>query len=417
MTCRLFAFAAAILMLFPQSVLADELEAKRDRIAAETAVLRMLPPLDEIDDALISTDELRERMPALIARDYPEAEALADQRILVALGLIPADYQLLQAYLDLLVSQVAGFYDPVTDEMYVISDTGDFGGEDQFTYAHETVHALQDAAFDLEALTVAAAEVSDDASLALSALVEGDATLAANDYLFARPELTGDIVFSATGGSGDIDTAPAYLSTGLLFPYLIGLDFVTAVRDAGGWDAVNSAYADPPTSTEQVMHPERYLDRDEPTSVVVPDLAPVLGGDWRLLDANTLGEFTILQMLADLEAGEGLNPISGAFRFPVPAMNAAAGWDGDQYAFWVNGEDELLRIDSVWDTPQAAAAFSRAMAALAERRFHNVFRSEADGSRRMDGDAATVVITLDGTRVTYVQSTVPELAPLAASIK
>ena len=418
MTRRLFAFAAAILMLFPHGVLADELEAQRDRIAAEIAALRMLPPLDEIDDALITTDELRERMPALIARDYPEAEALADQRILVALGLIPADYQLMQAYLDLLVSQVAGFYDPATDEMYVISDTGSFGGEDQYTYSHEAVHALQDAAFDLEALTVAAMDVSDDASLALAALVEGDATLASNDYLLAHPELTSDILFSSgDSGSGGIDTAPAFLSTGLLFPYLIGLDFVTAVRDAGGWDAVNAAYADPPISTEQVMHPEKYLDRDDPTHVVVPDLAPVLGGDWSLLDANTLGEFTILQMLADLEAGEGLNLLTGTFRFPVPAMNAAAGWDGDQYAFWVNGEDELLRIDAEWDTPQDAAAFSRALAALAERRFHNVFRSEADGSRRMDGDLATVVITLDGTRVTYVQSTVPELAPLAASIK
>ena len=148
---------------------------------------------------------------------------------------------------------------------------------------------------------------------------------------------------------------------------------------------------------------------------MIPDLAAALGPEWSLLDSNTLGEFTIVQLLADLQPGEGFNLITGGFRFPIPALNAAAGWDGDQYALWVNGEDDLLRFDTEWDTPQDAAAFARAMAQLAERRFHNVFQSQEDGSRRMDGDGASVVIAIDGTHVTYVQSTVPEIVAAVAS--
>ena len=412
---RVLAIMAIVALILPLPAAAEDLEAERDRIAAETAALRGLPVLDEIDDALITTDELRQRMPILISEDYPAEEASADQRVLAAFGLLPAEYDLLQAYIDLLASQVAGFYDPATDEMYVISDTGDFNGEDQYTYAHEAVHALQDASFDIKTGYDQALAINDDASLAFSALVEGDATLASNDYLFANPDLTNDIIFAGSGDSTLIDQAPAFLSTGLLFPYLSGLDFVTAVRDAGGWDAVNAAYADPPVSTEQILHPEKYLDRDDPTPVTIPDLAAVLGPEWSILDSNTLGEFTIVQLLADLQPGEGLNLITGGFRFPIPALNAAAGWDGDQYALWVNGEEDLLRFDSEWDTPQDAAAFARAMAQLAERRFHNVFQSQEDGSRRMDGDGASVVIAIDGTRVTYVQSTIPEIVAAVAS--
>jgi len=90
------------------------------------------------------------------------------------LGLIPADTDLFELYLNLFTEQVLGLYDPETDQLYVIADRGEFGPLEESTLAHEYVHALQQQHFDIQSLGESA-EVDLDASVALSALVEGDA--------------------------------------------------------------------------------------------------------------------------------------------------------------------------------------------------------------------------------------------------
>src|SRR5690606_14214993 len=109
------ALVAATALASPLAVVADE--AQRDAIAADIAVVRELPPLDEIDDALISKEELKERLPEMIAEDYSPEEAEADGRGLIAIGLLPEGTDYLQISLDLLGDQVAGFWDQKTDEM------------------------------------------------------------------------------------------------------------------------------------------------------------------------------------------------------------------------------------------------------------------------------------------------------------
>ena len=93
---------------------------------------------------------------------------------------------------------------------------------------------------------------------------------------------------------------------------------------AGWWPAVNAAYLDPPVSTEQVLHPEKYIGtpRDVPRDVRVPDLGEDLGEGWRLVAQDVLGEL-ILGAHLDRYLPD-----------TQEALVAAAGWDGDR-AMWL----------------------------------------------------------------------------------
>lgn len=397
------ALAVAATLASPLAVAADE--AQRDATAARTAEVRELPPLAEIDDALISQQDLKDRLPGMIAEDYSREEAAADGRALIALGLLPEGTDYWQLSLDLLGDQVAGFWDQKTDEMFVISGDGAFGPLEEFTYAHEVVHALQDAHLGLDGLMADSLDLDADAATARAALFEGDATIASYDYLAANPSLAAAIATApaATGAGADtLGSVPPALAISLVFPYLTGAEFVAALRAEGGWEAVDAAYADPPASTEQVMHPERYLERDDPTPVTLPDLAPALGEGWEPIDEDVLGELGIALLLADLQPGEGFNAFTGELALPNAANNAAAGWDGDTYALWANGDREVLVWSTVWDRESDAVAFSRALQAQTERRFSGRYEGEIPGDVAMIADDRAARILQTGSKVAYV---------------
>ena len=342
----------------------DALNAEFDRIAAEVAEVRELPFTSDVPEAFLSPAELRRRLTSDLATDYPTEEMVADQRALEAFGLVPEGTDLGDLILDLLGEQIAGFYDPETDEMYVISDEPELDAVAEFTYAHEVVHALQDQAFDLERVQAATADgTDDDASLAVTALIEGDAMVGSLEYVLDHPVLLAQLALAESGDTTQLDNAPPIITRTLIFPYLAGQEFVAELRDEGGWEAVNAAFADPPASTEQILHPEKYLEaeRDEPTAVGLPDLASALGPGWARAEENAFGEFQTAVVLAAEEAGQGIGS-----ELPDAAEDAAAGWDGDRYAIWANGELDVVVWVSVWDDADEAAEFAEAANAFGE---------------------------------------------------
>ncbi len=378
----------------------DELTAQFDEIAEETADLRDLPIETEIQEALLSREALEQRLIDDFDTDYPPEDVDADTRLLEVFGLMPPGTDLKQLYLDLLTEQIAGFYDPRTDELYVISGGSELSDLEEWTYAHEVTHALQDQAFDLEAMQDRANDV-DDASLAISALIEGDATAVGNDYLTENPGLLLGITQALAGGDIDasqLDTAPPIIARTLLFPYEAGLSFVTALREDGGWDAVDAAYADPPTSTEQILHPEKYVDRDEPTTVTLPNLEAALDG-YRILDENNLGEF---QTRVLLEGGGDTDV----------AITAAAGWDGDRYALLASGQDEVLVWETAWDSEADAEEFIAALRATDEARFNAAY-AESEGTLALTTDGQSARIEVQGSRIRYVLAPNANLADAA----
>ncbi|MEM8931763.1 MAG: insulinase family protein [Acidobacteriota bacterium] len=140
---------------------------------------------------------------------------------------------------------LAGWYEPETDRMVVTDKkTATFR---RGTLLHELVHALQDQRFDLVALRDTVHDT--DGVEALTALIEGEAMLAVTEIMGYDFEAHAEI---ADTGAVEEDRYQK------IFQYGDGLRFVRALRDRGGWAAVDEAWRQPPKTTAEILHPERY---------------------------------------------------------------------------------------------------------------------------------------------------------------
>jgi hypothetical protein len=323
-----------------------------DEIEAEVAAIRGLQATSPVDPIVLDDAGIRDLTAKGFREDNPEELVEANERLLKGLGLLPADASLGDMYVELLGGQIAGLYNPDDKKMYVVSRSGNLGPTEKTTFAHEFTHALQDQTFDLDTLDLT--EVGEgDRSIARLALVEGDATLVMT--LWQIENLSPMELFQLIGESlnpeitGSLDGMPAILSESLLFPYTGGLAFTQALQ-VGGWEAVNEAYADPPDSTEQVLHPEKYAAGEEPVDVDLPDdLAARMGGGWKVGLEDTFGEFQLKIWLDQATAASD----------PTSSAQAAAGWGGDRIALLdgPNG-DWAIAMSTAWDTPGDAEEFA-----------------------------------------------------------
>ncbi len=323
------------------------------QIEAQVQQIRGLTAKKPVDPKLLDEAKLKANVTASFEKDNPPALVDANERLYRLLGLIPAGTSLKDLYLKLLSSQVAGYYDSDTKELYVVSRSGALGPTEKITFAHEFDHALQDQNFGLSKLQLDATGESDR-SLARLSLPEGDATQLMSEW--AAANMSPAELLQMLKDSSDPEQTkilaemPAMLKDSLTFPYTSGLQFINQAKATGGWPAVDALYADPPVSTEQVLHPEKYAAREAPIKVVFPkDLAKRLGNGWSVDDEDTLGEFQLSEWL------------SAAGKVPAGvAATAAAGWGGDRVALVRNGDRNGAVIDTRWDTPKDAAEFAAA---------------------------------------------------------
>jgi hypothetical protein len=373
-----------------------------DEISNEVSEIRELSLIDPIDVEVMSRTDLQQQQRDDLETEYPAEDRENDQRVLVAFGLIDEDLDLGDLYVNLLGEQVAGYYDPTSDEMVVVasSDGDELSAADQATFAHEVVHALQDQHFDLETFTDLRLEGTSDESLAITALIEGDATVGQLDFLIANPSLARDYLDEIQSGDSSsevFDSAPAILSETLIFPYLHGQEFVQALYDNGGWDAVNEAFGNPPTTTEQILHPEKYQENEGAIAVDLPDLETTLGTGWTTIDTDTMGEFQISILLGE----------SGLDDSQVEA--ASEGWGGDSYSVCATEDELVVAWASAWDSEDDAEEFAKALGVRESERL-DADVEEEDGAITIEGADEVIQIVRDGSSVTYVQA--PDRATL-----
>ncbi len=322
--------------------------------------IRGLPSLADVPIRTVEPEQAaREHLEAIRPEDL--ATLRDDEVLLQRIGLVPQGFDLLGAMEQLAAEGVAGYYRPEQRDIAVVDADGLLDAFAPWTLAHEYVHALQDQHFDIEATLDAMPQ--GDAQTAVAALVEGDATLlmtalALNDALSGTPPPTGLEQVGPSADAVGMAGFPPALTRELLFPYLDGLDFVQRVWGRGGWKAVDEAWANPPRSSEQIMHPERYPD-DVPLAVALPDVARRMGEGWRGGPRSTMGELR----LSMLVAGEGLLdvpmvPLGG---IELPNAEAADGWAGDRIAT-VDGPHGAWGVvwQTAWDSPEDAAEFAAA---------------------------------------------------------
>ena len=336
--------------------------------------LRQLPFKFEVKRDVTAREELQEFVRHEIETDMTPEEFRASESGMKVLGFIAPDVDLKNLLVNVLAEEIAAFYDPRTDTMHLIKEpegknggrqpsflqrlmgqTGGFDKDEQKTIiAHEMTHALADQHFDLKTLQEAI-DKDDDRQLALSALIEGEATLAMTGA--QMEDWTGEMVtklpaanlgrafslmtpFLTFMSGQQLSSAPAIVKESLLFPYLKGLVFCASLANDDKWPGIDAAYKNPPLSTEQILHPEKYRrEPDEPRDF---DLSQVkTPKNWELLGHNVVGEMQ-LAVLLRLNRGK----------------QAAAGWDGDRFSVYANPKGRLgLVWRSVWDSEAEATEF------------------------------------------------------------
>jgi hypothetical protein len=350
----------------------------------------------EFRTGIAVSDQSQEEFEAYIAkemdRSLPPERASVYGRVVKKLGLFNGplieDAGALMTFLA--TSQAAAYYDPDESAFHVL--VGDVPiGMLAPIYAHELYHGLQDQYFDLDAYVLDGIEdgLDDDEMLARQAVVEGEATYVMTLWLMR--EMTGTVpgglalelavraqalLDSAAlrelavsgvvpGGLPEgmaaaitaMDDIPQFMMETLLGVYLKGMGFVHQVVKQG-WDRADDMYTDPPRSSEQILHPEKWLlQRDDPVTIELPDpaTADVLDG-WTLLDSNVLGEFQLRIIFNEYEMSDR-------------STAAAAGWDGDRFAVFERGDELLLLLYTAWDSADEAAEFAGAYQALLERKY------------------------------------------------
>jgi hypothetical protein len=309
---------------------------------------RRLPRPAEVSPAQARRDGLED-----LDRSYPAAQRRADEEVLKLLGLIKPAVDLRKVQASVFGDQVAGYYDPRSKRLRIVRGAQTSNRVlEETTLAHELTHALEDQRFGLGLDDTGG---SDDAALARLAMVEGSATAVMSTYMqrhFSSGETLGSL-FSSLGQ--DTGNLPPFVEAQLLFPYTAGARFVERLYRTGdgSWSLLNTAERyRPPASTEQVLHPEKYLAVEQPDRVR-NRAGRVLGSGWRRLAAGTWGEWATGQLLGD--------------------PSAAVGWGGDRYELWqrraggacaapCRARDALV-MHWRWDMPAAARRFTAALRA------------------------------------------------------
>jgi hypothetical protein len=322
------------------------------RLQREVEEAGGLPFRRDVPVAFLSPQELSGYLRDLFDAEYPPQVALADERLLRAFDLLPEGTDLRAVRARVLEDNVAGFYDERPDRrrLYAVSVEHSFTPMNQVVLAHELRHALQDQYAELHGALPGDLSDFDDRRLAWLCLLEGDATLVMERFVRLRlgaPEAsTGGGAGSALGAQGldaagllDVPGAPEVVRDHLVQPYVAGAAFARAVWERVGPHGMRAAWASPPESTEQVLHPAKYFEREAPSAVE----PPALPRGSRRLSEGVLGEILLRSLLGRGEEA------------------AAAGWGGDAWRLADTGRGTALSWRSAWDTERDAVEFEQSL--------------------------------------------------------
>jgi hypothetical protein len=339
----------------------DAAEVEASRTLHEVARVRELAARGPVKAETLGQDAMVSLVREQLDREVPVTAIEASTDMLFGFGIVRASFDLKQSLLDLMTAELAGFYDPVKKTLFVSQSLQ--GPMRVATLSHELVHALQDQHYNLRGL-IAYREDASDAQTALHALAEGDATSAMMDYMLRdrgmrATDLPEDGILLQAEGVMAADPraarVPAIIKRSVIASYADGLPFVHWARRRGGWRAVDDAWRSPPISTEQLLHPEKYVAREAALTVPVP--LPPPGSGVPVVYRDVQGEQAVRLLLEEW--------------MPMKAARmAAGGWGGDRLAVYANDERTFvawhIRYDDAAAAERGFQAFARGILRKAE---------------------------------------------------
>lgn len=260
-------------------------------------------------------------------------------------------------------------------------------------------HALQEQHFQwqerVRGLTL------EDRKLAFRAVAEGDAMRVALSFLKANqsPATWTDQVQAIGRLTRELERAasslPAMLREKLVFPYREGTQFVQWAYAAKGWEGVNGLFADPPVSSAQILHPEKYYLRREAPLQITP-FGWLRQTKAEAVIEQTLGEYLVQVLLASSHSRQ-------------EAALIASGWTGDYLSAYPDGTNLITIWLSAWNDGGGAQNFYRALQTVFEGRHRLRFEVSprpSDGLKADFGTGRSVVLQAKGSLVLLLDGVV-----------
>jgi hypothetical protein len=334
---------------------AEQLSSEIAGLVGVTEELRRLEFIEMPRVTILPPDEFADRVARTVAEDLDPEKMSVEERLYQLLGMLDSDTDYRDLLIALYEEQASGFYDGDTRELVVAAASAVLSPLDKAVVVHELVHALTDQHFSFhERLKTLIDEERYDEAISYKAVIEGDAMFVMLQY--AKTLTSGELAeYTADQADAPLQvfaSSPRFVRDGLMFPYEHGFSFVAELIGAGGFDAVNRAYSDPPVMSEAVLHPDRFFG--EEAARLVEPIAVTLDG-FEVSEAGAYGEWATLLLLRD-----GVS--NGA------ASQAADGWGGDWYTVLSDADDVVFVWEYLGDSERDAVELVESLLVIAEGR-------------------------------------------------
>lgn len=336
-----------------------------------TQRLRALEFLERPSVQIVDEAGMRTLLDRLALAPLDEPAFAVEQQLHDLLGMIPTGFSAADLYAGYYQSLPVALYEYPTNTLHVVIRPDGFSPLEQSVVVRETVKALAAEYFDVDVDFAGRVPTAiDDEALAFAALTEGDATYfqllfvqQMDQQARAAAALEAEqAAWTAPGGT------PQWLVERLAFPYDDGLDFVARLVEGGGIAALDRAYADPPRSSEHILHPERYL-RGEAVRTV--ELADVEIAGYDLHAAGRFGELAWRAMLSrTLDPGILTQTVDG--------------WRGDAFVAYTDGVDVGIAVKMDMASEEDAIEVALAVIEHARTRLDAGDGIEVDGGILFD---------------------------------
>ncbi len=385
-------FLTALVVFFCLAVWADD-SAELDRLKKSVVEIGRLGFKRDVPVRYLDRSQLKSYIERLFESDYPDELAAKEEEVIYWMGFTTEKIALKPLRKKIILENVGGMYNEKTKELLAVEEFRSIDMLNAPALAHELRHAIQDQHFHLAALFGDLSDF-DDRKLAVLAAVEGDATLVMIRQLGFDPELIGEafspenvLSFSAMAGAQTLSSAPDIIKYQLLMPYLEGMKFSRAVFKDRKWKGLNQVLSRQPLSSEQILHPQKYLARENPQAVFT-GFRPSRG---ELLHDGVIGEYYLNVLLKN----------------GPEIADAAAGWGGDRFSLYRHGDSRLLLWEAHWDTAADCSRFRADFQKFLEKKFHAVFQNSQTHGRPFSagsGAAGYFFLHQDNARLFYARS-------------
>lgn len=321
---------------------------------SQASAIRELAVLNEVPCDVQDKPAVESFLLETIRTELPPQALSMEELTFKTIGLLPDDTDYSKQLIDFLVGQIGGYYDPKKKRFVMASWLP--SGTQMGVAVHELTHALQDQHHNIQKLLTPRSRTTDS-DLATSALIEGEASAVMFDYqsrstagptLARMASVDSLLLLQVLGVSFGSQGAslPDGLKGLLVFPYTSGLRFAHSLLKQGGYRALDAAYARPPQTSREILHPEEYTTHSFQPDIPKQYELPGYSANTAPVHRDTLGEFGISSVLS----GERVSKASAA--------RIAQGWVGDLLGVFpeLNGQQRIAWIIR-WETPSHASEF------------------------------------------------------------